>query len=167
MEFKTKYQYGKQSEKDSLKDLQNFFCQDLRHDPQKYAHFDFVSDKCMVELKSRRDSSLSYDEKTKRIVFAGKRSGPDDLLFDKVKLDFVQNCQRMYPNDDREYYIVWKIDGRYFKWKVEFNDENKDIYHYWIPEKMEKVQREDGNDYRVKVVRVFIENIQECIIADS
>ena len=49
-QFDKDYKLGKQSEKDSLKDLEKIFQCKLNHDPFEFAHFDFFNDTATTEI---------------------------------------------------------------------------------------------------------------------
>ena len=52
-QFDIDYKRGKESEIESLPDIQKIFGDDIKFDPYQFAHFDYFSDTYMVELKTR------------------------------------------------------------------------------------------------------------------
>jgi hypothetical protein len=81
--------------------LKNKFDKSLEKNSYKYALFDYIGDKCFIELKSRRIGSTKYR----------------DTMIGCNKLLFARNCAK-------EAYFVFAFDDGLFYYK--FNNEDYD-----------------------------------------
>jgi len=120
-QFKYDYARGKQSEVESLPDLQKIFGDDLKLDPYQYAHFDYHNDTHMVELKTRdrvkyKNGVFEYTTRN------GYEMILDSLYFDLPKLEF-RNKQKK-NGCKKIYYVLWKCNSEYFGWIMN-NSENE------------------------------------------
>lgn len=98
-------QFGKQSEDEILPILQNYFDIDLKKSTDKFATFDFYSDKYYIELKSRHNTKDKYDstmigynkikkcvDKNKTYIFCFKFT--DGLFYWQYdKTEFEKYCE--------------------------------------------------------------------------
>ena len=58
--YKSNCEFGQNNEIDTLAILQNLYNLDIHQSKKKYCNFDFYSDDMIIELKSRRITSLAY-----------------------------------------------------------------------------------------------------------
>jgi hypothetical protein len=137
-QFDIDYAKGKQSEEESLNDLNKIFKTNLIHDDDKFTHFDFYSEdrKTFVELKTRENTE--YDEE-KEIFIHTKQDGKK-CYFDSLYFDAVKKWEAYRNRDtDKRYFIVWKISGEYFYWEI-----NHGKREYYIEDQF----RDRGKGYR-------------------
>lgn len=92
-------QFGNYKEDEILKEIQNKFSSCLKKVKDTYFVFDYVCDKCYVELKSRRNSHDKYP----------------DTMVGKNKLDFAEKTNRPV------YFCFSFTDGLYY-WKYNKED---------------------------------------------
>jgi len=142
--FDQDYEIGKNSEIESHSDLENIFKCKLVHDPETFAHFDFQGEDIYVELKTR--PCLSYENN--KFYYTNEKTEDkreiDSLYFDSPKKWFAYKRR----NTNIKFYIVWKISGKYFYWKI--NHDKKDYY-------IEPQFRDCGHGYKQprEVINVF------------
>lgn len=156
-QFDKDYKLGKQSEKDSLKDLEEIFQCKLNHDPFEFAHFDFFNDDIMVELKTRPDIKLQNNG-----TIELKGNYIESLYFDSVKMGFAvkhNKILRLEGNKMKRFFIVWKCSGQYLYWEMLFNEKshikNRDDYF------LEDQNRDFGFGFKQEreVVNVYVDKI--------
>ena len=125
-QFNIDYKLGKQSEAESLDDLNKIFNTKLIHDPEIFSHFDFHNDDIMVELKTRPDTyfenGVMYNKSNYGII-----EEIDDLIFDSIKMAFAyQHNKRLVNRGEKpkDFYLVWKCRGDYFYWKLNWDKQD-------------------------------------------
>tara|TARA_Y100001937_G_scaffold43725_1_gene61682 strand:- start:6041 stop:6514 length:474 start_codon:yes stop_codon:yes gene_type:complete len=137
-QFEKDYKFGKQSELDSLKDLNRLFKTSLKINEDQYAHFDYYNDDMMVELKTRPNTT--YENNT---IYHKTRNGfdmeLDTLYFDSTKMGWAfQHNKKLNPINQKDFFIVWKCKDKYLSWKI--NWKKKDYY-------IEPLRRDFGHGY--------------------
>ena len=124
--FNDDYKFGKQSELNSLKDLNRLFNTTLEINEDQYGHFDYYNDNIMVELKTRPNTTYENDT-----LYHTTRNGfnmeLDTLYFDSPKMQYAfQYNKKLNPIDKKDFFIVWKCKDKYLSWKM--NWKKKDYY---------------------------------------
>lgn len=118
-QFKSDYELGKKSEKESLCILRRKMDLDLVIDPWEFASFDYrdTDQKNFVELKTRND--IIYEDGQFYYTKNNDKRVLDSLIFDSVKMihAYKTNKSLITPNN---YFVVWKINKgkEYFYWKM-------------------------------------------------
>lgn len=147
--FEIDYALGKQSELDSLKDLEKLFDCKLKPSENQYSNFDYYGDNIYVELKTRtnivyKDNKFYYKSRK------GNESILETLYFDSPKLQFAKK----HNDGNNIFYIVWKCKNCYAYYKINFNE---DDCEYFI--------KHDFNDYghgykqHRNIVNVFTDKV--------
>jgi len=120
-QFDIDYERGKQSEVESLQDIQKIFGDDIKLDPYQYAHFDYHNDTYMVELKTR-DRVKYIDGQFHYTTRNGREMILDSLYFDNPKRTF--RLKQKKNGCKKNYWVLWKCNGEYFGWLMkEHGDE--------------------------------------------
>ena len=121
--FTEDYKNGKQSEIESLPELQEIFDDgNLELDEDVFAHFDFYSDDRCIELKSRFNTKLE-DGKLIHLKRDGETTELDSLMFDTIKMQSAGRYNRAHT--PKEFFIVWKLqDNIYGYWKIDTSKKN-------------------------------------------
>jgi len=158
-QFDKDYEMGKQSEKDSLKDLETIFGCKLTHDPEVFAHFDYFNDDILVELKTRPNTEW-IDGQMKHTTKTGKVLYIDTLYFDapKMRFAFQQNKKlRLQGKPEKKHFIVWKCSGTYFYWQINWKGEQGNREDYYVEEQ----DRDFGHGYNQvrDVINVYIKKM--------
>jgi hypothetical protein len=159
-DFNRDYGIGKTSEEKSLPDIKQIFYKDLELDENQFSHFDYISDKIKVELKTRDDIKF-VDGK-----FIHPSGELESLYFDKVKLlnAIKENKYRIQflEEEPLRFFICWKCSGEYFYWEILFKENGwlKNGNDYFI----EYQNRDRGHGYihPTPVINVKVENIKKA-----
>ena len=160
-DFNRDYGIGKKSEEKSLPDIKRIFYKDLELDENPFSHFDYISDKIKVELKTRDDIKF-IDGK-----FIHPSGELESLYFDKVKLMDAINQNRCRISLDEKplrFYICWKCSGEYFYWEILFKDNG------WLKNSddlfTEYQNRDRGHGFRqpTQVINVKVDKIKKAPI---
>ena len=131
--------FGTKSEHKILPLIQHHFCGDLQRADDEFSNFDYISNDCVVELKTRRGNYLER--------------GYGTFPFDAVKLDRYKILKKQNPQLEGYVCWYWKDMNKLHYWKIHTNDTN-DIDHYashWVVDGISK-----------PVIEVFREDTQ-CI----
>ena len=131
-QFHKDYQHGKESEILSYPDLQEIFGKDLILDPEMFAHYDYYKDTLMCELKTR-DDIVFKDGEFHYTTRKGKKMILDTLYFDAVKMRFAFQYNKKLKEKKR-FFIIWKCNGEYFYWEVNWKGEKGNREEYFIEE---------------------------------
>ena len=95
--------FGKTSEIELFDKLKEKFGNDLVHSTDKYSRYDYYSDNCIVELKTRRVYKNTYSTTM-------------------IGLNKFDEC---LSNNEKDYYFVFKFyDGTYY-WKFDEDEYDK------------------------------------------
>ena len=135
--FNDDYKFGKQSEINSLKDLNRLFKTKLKINEDQYGHFDFYNDNIMVELKTRPNTSYENNILT-HTTRKGFDMELDTLYFDSPKMQYAYQYNKKNPFNMKDFFIVWKCKDKYLSWKM--NWKKKDYY-------IEEQRRDFGHGY--------------------
>ena len=91
--------FGEEKEVGELNTLQNTFSKNLKRVNDKYFLFDFTSDTCYVELKSRRNTHNKYP----------------DTMIGKNKIDYAEKS-------DKDVFFCFSFTDGLFYWKYNKTD---------------------------------------------
>ena len=120
--FEKDYLYGVEKQKQILPILRDYFGEELQETVGRYARFDFYSDKSIFELKSRKNSKITYPT---TLLTCNKiiREDDKDLIF---LFNFTDElCYIRYDPD-----VFSTFEKRLFSRINEFFDEKE---YYYIP----------------------------------
>jgi hypothetical protein len=118
--FCNDYKYGKENEKKILKDLNNFFKDDIEIITDKFSQYDFKGTKNIYELKTRRNK---YEDFPTTIIGANKildniiflfkfENGLYYIKYDENKFNtfekkkFVRNKRLDYNDKEMDYLFI-------------------------------------------------------------
>ncbi len=121
--FDKQYKLGKQSEIDSLQDLNKLFKTTLKINEDEFAHFDYYNDKIEVELKTRPNTKY-IDGKIKHTTLKGIDIELDSLYFDNIKMSSAFQYNKKNPNNKKDFFIVWKCKNKYLSWKINWDKQD-------------------------------------------
>jgi len=121
--FDSQYKLGKQSEIDSLQDLNKLFKTTLKMNEDEFAHFDYYNDKIEVELKTRPNTKY-IDGKLKHTTLKGIDIELDSLYFDNIKMSSAFQYNKKNPNNKKDFFIVWKCKNKYLSWKINWDKQD-------------------------------------------
>ena len=135
-DFNQDYEHGKNSEEISYPDLKKIFGDDLIHDKECFAHFDYFKDNLMAELKTRDDIKV-IDGVFHYTTRKGREMILDTLYFDSVKMRFAFQYNKKLKAQNKQpkrFFMIWKCNGDYYYWelnwdKVEYYSEEQE--HNW------------------------------------
>ena len=121
--FEIDYALGKQSESNSLKDLENIFDCKLNQSTNQYSNFDYFGENIFVELKTR--TNIVY--KNNKFYYKSRKGNESilpTLYFDSPKLTFAKKNN----NGNNKFYIVWKCHNCYAYYKINFDEDQCDYF---------------------------------------
>ena len=134
--FNEDYLHGKLSEEISYPDLKNILGDDLIHDKECFAHFDYFKDDIMGELKTR-DDIIVIDGVFNYTTRAGVEKILDTLIFDAVKMGYAfQHNKKLKANNKqpKRFFMIWKCNGDYYYWEINWDKieyYSEDHEHDW------------------------------------
>jgi len=154
-QFDIDYKKGKESEINSLPDLQEIFGDDLILDPEMFAHFDYHKDNLMSELKTR-DDIVFKDGKFNYTTRNGRKMILDSIYFDAVKMQYAyqhNKWRRKMNEKEKRFFMIWKCNKEYFYWEL-----NWDKIEYFT----EEYNRDFGHGFKQvrDVINVKVEYIK-------
>tara|TARA_R110000824_G_scaffold135578_2_gene298930 strand:- start:1689 stop:2168 length:480 start_codon:yes stop_codon:yes gene_type:complete len=131
--FESQYELGKQSEIDSLPDLNKLFKTTLKMNDDDLAPFDYYNDKIEVELKTRPKTRYSNGI-LKHTTLKGDEIELKSLYFDSIKMSSAFQYNKKNPNNKKDFFIVWKCKNKYLHWKI-----NWDKHDYYLEDQFRDV----------------------------
>ena len=135
--------FGKTSEAEIYPMIQDIFNNKLEPAEDQYSNFDFLTEDCVVELKTRRGDYLKKQYAT--------------FPFDAVKKDKWRELKNENPNLEGYICWLWVDMGRLHYWKIHDNDINSNEVDHFPNQRVV-----DGKEK--EVIEVFREDTEMIVL---